>query len=269
VKRSSKRADTSGGRIRFAEVDSAPVDMPEWLTRVSEGKATTVTAVHPLAIGVDDEDDEEEEEDLESIPHPVYVPHTRAANDAHVEVAPPRKETAPPVVPSAPVRRSEIPRPPKAPDTLIDELIPRADEEAAAALAGALEEFAGARARLLSEAEGDLFALTKAIAERVVARELRSDPRVVTQLVREGLSALSAGDACTVRLGRFFSGVVDDVRRAVGDIAMDVTVVVDPTLPTYGCVVESQWGRVDESVDARLRTLLDQLDAMRVRTGGE
>lgn len=267
MKRSSKRADTSGGRIRFAEVDSSPVDVPEWLTRVSEGKATTVTSVHPLAINADEEDDEEDE--LESVPQPVYVPHTRAANDAHVEVAPPRKETAPPVVPSAPVRRSEIPRPPRAPDTLIDELIPRADEEAAAALAGALEEFAGARARLLAEAEGDLFALAKAIAERVVARELRSDPRVVTQLVREGLSALSAGDACTVRLGRFFSGVVDDVRRAVGDIAMDVTVVVDPALPIYGCVVESQWGRVDESVEARLRTLLDQLDAMRVRSGGE
>jgi vacuolar-type H+-ATPase subunit E/Vma4 len=225
--------------------------------------------MYPMAIGADDDDDEEDEdEEFESIPQPVYVPHTRAANDAHVEVAPPRKEAAPPIIPAAPVRRSEIPRPPRAPDTLIDELIPRADEEAAAALAGALEEFAGARARLLAEAEGDLFALAKAIAERVVARELRSDPRVITQLVREGLSALSAGDACTVRLGRFFSGVVDDVRRAVGDIAMDVTVVVEPTLPTYGCVVESQWGRVDESVEARLRTLLDQLDAMRVRSGG-
>ncbi len=269
MKRSSKRADTSGGRIRFAEVDSSPVDMPEWLTRVSEGKATTVTSVHPKSIDADDDEEDEEENDFEPIAQPIYVPHTRAANDAHVEVAPPRRDTVPPPMAPPPMRRSEIPRPPKAPDTLIDELIPRADEEAAAALAGALEEFAGARARLLAEAEADLFALAKAIAERVVARELRSDPRVVTQLVREGLSALSAGDACTVRLGRFFSGVVEEVRRAVADIAMDVTVVIDPTLPTYGCVVESQWGRVDESVEARLRTLLDQLDAMRVRTGGE
>src|SRR5690606_30667791 len=128
-------------------------------------------------------------------------------NDGHVPVPPPRKDTVPPVVPSAPVRRSEIPRPPKAPDTLIDELIPRADEEAAVALTAALEEFASARTCLLAAAEEDLFALAKVIAERVVARELRTDPRIVTQLVREGLSALSAGDACTVRLGRFFSGV--------------------------------------------------------------
>lgn len=266
MKRSSKRSEVFEGRLRFAEVARTAVDVPDWLTRVNEGKATTVVAVHPLSI---DQVEDAEDDEVESVPQPVYVPHTRAANDAHVPVPPPRNDTVPPVVPSAPVRRSEIPRAPKAPDTLIDELIPRADEEAAVALATALEEFAGARARLLADAEGDLFALAKAIAERVVARELRTDPRVVTQLVREGMSALSAGDACTVRLGRFFSGVADDVRRAVSDVAMGVTVIVDPALPTYGCVVESQWGRVDESVDARLRTLLDQLDAMRVRSGGE
>lgn len=291
MKRSFKRADTSGGRIRFAEVDAAPVDVPEWLTRVSEGKATTVTSMHPRSIDGQDVDEEDEEE-LESVPHPVYVPHARPANDAHYhppqppgpppqpqaqpqpqaaarrEPAPPPRQSAPPVA-AASIRRSEIPRPPKAPDTLIDELIPRADEEAVAALAGALAEFGQQRARFLADAEGDLFALVKVISERVLARELRSDPRVVLQLVREGLSALSAGDACTVRLGRFYSGVVDDVRRAASEVAMDVTVTIDPTLPTYGCVVESQWGRVDESVDARLRTLLDQLDAMRVRSGGE
>lgn len=287
MKRSYKRADTSGGRIRFAEVDASPVDLPEWLTRVSEGKATTVTSIHPKSVDEQGDVDDEEDEELESVPHPVYVPQARPANDAHyhppqpppppapppqpqVQAAPRRETAAPPVqVPAPAIRRSEIPRAPKAPDTLIDELIPRADEEAVAALAGALTEFGQQRARLLADAEGDLFALLKVIAERVLARELRSDPRVVLQLVREGLSALSSGDACTVRLGRFFSGVVDDVRRAASEVAMDVTVTIDPTLPTYGCVVESQWGRVDESVDARLRTLLDQLDAMRVRSGGE
>lgn len=290
MKRSFKRADTSGGRIRFAEVDAAPVDVPEWLTRVSEGKATTVTSMHPKSI--DGQEFEEDEEELESVPHPVYVPHARPANDAHYhppqppappppvqpqppiqpavrrEPAPPARQSAPPVQ-AASIRRSEIPRPPKTPDTLIDELIPRADEEAVTALAGALAELGEQRARFLADAEGDLFALVKVISERVLARELRTDPRIVLQLVREGLSALSAGDACTVRLGRFYSGVVDDVRRAASDVAMDVTVTIDPTLPTYGCVVESQWGRVDESVEGRLRTLLDQLDAMRVRSGGE
>ncbi len=275
MKRSSKRADTTGGRIRFAEVDRSPVDMPEWLTQVNQGKATTVISVHPQSI-TDEEDDDDDFGDV--IPPPVYVPNTPPANDSHRVVpsaretsdslreAPARRETIPPGgVQPAVIRRSEIPRPPRAPDTLIDELVPRADEEAVSAITSALEDFASARARLLFEAEDDLFNLVKLIAERVVARELRSEPKLVLGLVREGLSALSSRDSCTVRLGRFYSGVLDDVRLAVGEMAMDVSVMLDPTLPNYGCVVDSQLGRVDESVDTRLRTLLDQLDAMRVR----
>jgi Flagellar assembly protein FliH len=276
VKRSFKRADTTGGRIRFAEVDSSPVDAPEWLSQVNLGKATTVVSVHPQSIfsAHDDEDDFGD-----AIPQPVYVPNTAPANDAHREPTPPRatheahrdvppkRETIPPTgVQAAALRRSEIPRAPKALDTLVDELIPRADEEAVSAIASALEELSASRARLLIEAEDDLFTLAKLVAERVIGRELRSDPKLVRNLVREGVAALSSGDTCTVRLGRFYSGVVEDVRVAVMDMAMDVSVVVDPALANYGCVIESQWGRVDESVDGRLRTLLDQLDAMRVRT---
>lgn len=271
MKRSSKRADTTGGKIRFAEIADSPLEAPAWLAQVSQGKATTVTSVYPQAVNTSEEEEEAEDE-FEAPSQRVYVPHARPANDAEPQPAhSSRKEAPPPPAPvqPAPFRRSEIPRPPKAPDTLVDELIPRADEEAAGVLSEALSDLAAQRAQFLASAEDDIFQLVKLIAERVIAREVRSDPRVVTALVREGLAALSARDACTVRLGRFYASVIDEVRVAVAEVAMEVSVTIDPLLPLYGCVVESQWGRVDESVDARLRTLVDQLDAMRVRSGGE
>jgi flagellar biosynthesis/type III secretory pathway protein FliH len=36
-----------------------------------------------------------------------------------------------------------------------------------------------------------------------------------------------------------------------------IDVIVDDTLPAYGCVVETDVGSVDESIDSRLAALLD------------
>jgi vacuolar-type H+-ATPase subunit E/Vma4 len=279
VKRSFNRVDPTGGKIRFAEVHRSPVEMPAWLALSSQGKATTVVSVHPRAIESDEyEDDDDFGDPVPSSSSP-YVPKAVPANDARVPLSavkepsetyhevPSRRETIPPTtIQPASNRRSEIPRAPRSLDTLVDELIPRADEEAVGAITMALEEFAAARERALREAEDDLFALVKLISERVLARELRTDTSLVTNLVREGLAALSSKDACTVRLGCFYSGVIEDVKSAVSEVAMDVSVVLDPSLPNYGCVVETQLGKVDESVDVRLRTLLNQLDAMRARS---
>lgn len=280
MKRSFNRVDASGGKIRFAEVHRSPVEMPEWLALSSQGKATTVVSVYPQAIESDEYDDEDDfGEPVPSSSSPLYVPKSAPANDARVPLTsvkehsetyhevPSRRETIPPAtIQPTSNRRSEIPRAPRSLDTLVDELIPRADEEAVGAITLALEEFTATRERALREAEDELFALVKLISERVLARELRTDTSLVLNLVREGLAALSSKDACTVRLGRFYSGVIEDVKSAVSEVAMDVSVVLDPSLPNYGCVVETQLGKVDESVDARLRTLLNQLDAMRART---
>ena len=50
--------------------------------------------------------------------------------------------------------------------------------------------------------------------------------------------------------------------RVVADLAArsrNSEVKVDPTLPEYGCIVETELGWVDESVDSRLATMLHAL----------
>lgn len=269
MKPSFRRAETSIGALRFEEVNAGPVAVPGWLGEVSLGKATTVVSLYPAAIGEGDlgADNITEPESMQS--EHVYVPSPPPANDAFPNKMKPavrEPSSLPPPMP-APVRLSEIPRSPKAPDTLIEELIPRENEHVAAALAEAVSSLVSARSKVLADTEDEMVELVKLVAERVVGRELNSDPRLVVSLVHEGILALSSKDQITIRLGGFFADVAHEVEMAVAEMGVEVVVRVEPQLGRFACLVESQWGKVDESVEARLRTLLHYLDASRSRTG--
>jgi flagellar biosynthesis/type III secretory pathway protein FliH len=101
--------------------------------------------------------------------------------------------------------------------------------------------------------------LVRAIAKRVLTRELSQDPSVVQRLVHEGLLALAANDTVSIRIGSFFAEVREQIEVAAARSGIAVQVIIDPTVGIYGCRIETQWGSVDESVDARLATLLEAI----------
>jgi hypothetical protein len=150
----------------------------------------------------------------------------------------------------------------KRPDTLFDELIPRADEEAVHAIQAAVEKLVAERTDLLRESERGVVELARIIAERVIARELSLDPRIIQGLVREGLSALSASDRVRVRLGPFFQDVKSEVEASVRRTGVQVDVDIDASLGPYGCTIETEWGAVDECIEQRLKIMLERLSVL-------
>jgi hypothetical protein len=155
-----------------------------------------------------------------------------------------------------------LPPAPKRPDTLFDEVIPRADEEAVSAIREALQGLVATREALMRDTEREVVELARIVAERVIARELSIDPSVVVGLVREGLGALSAQDRVTIRLGPFFEEVREEVNEVVARLGVDAEVVIDPSVGAYGCTIHTEWGRVDESIERRLRTMLERLSIL-------
>jgi flagellar biosynthesis/type III secretory pathway protein FliH len=145
------------------------------------------------------------------------------------------------------------------PDTMIDDIVPRAEEEAICAIRAAVEAAAADRTRQLLDSESQLVELALIIARRVIAREVSLDPGIVRGLVREGLNALGERDRVVVRVGTFFADVREDIERDLRGVGMGCEVVVDPALGQCGCSVETELGRVDESIEDRLATLLDGL----------
>ncbi|HTV17909.1 MAG TPA: FliH/SctL family protein [Polyangiaceae bacterium] len=145
-------------------------------------------------------------------------------------------------------------------DTLVEDLVPRAEEEAVQAIKAAIEQFAEERARALEQAEKELVELVKVICRRVVLREVTLSSSVVEALVQEGLSALGRGDKVHVRLGPFFTDALDHISENLRHHGIDCTVSIDPAVGAHGCALETELGRVDESVETRLNVLFQSLD---------
>lgn len=153
-------------------------------------------------------------------------------------------------------------------DTMIDDIVPRAEEEAFVAIREAVARAEDTREQQFAEAESRLVDLAMLVARRVIAREISLDPGIVVGLVREGMAALGERDRLIVRVGTFFRDMREELQQKLGSAKMRCEVVVDPSLGRSGCVVETDLGRVDESVDARLQNLIDALSsAGRKRAG--
>ena len=128
-------------------------------------------------------------------------------------------------------------------------------EEMIEGFAAAIEALAETRRKVLVDSTQDLAKLAGLIAKRVIGREVSVDPKIVLGLVQEGLDVLGQYDRIQVRLGPDFEQVQPALISKLRSRGVEFEVVVDADLPPYGCIVETDLGRVDESVEARLEQL--------------
>lgn len=163
----------------------------------------------------------------------------------------------------------ELEPPPRRRDTMVDDIVPRAEEEAFVAIREAVARAEETREQQFADAESRLVELALLVARRVIAREVSLDPSVVVGLVREGMAALGERDRLVVRVGTFFRDMRDELQEKLGGAKLRCEVIVDPSLGRAGCVVETDLGRVDESVDTRLQNLIAALSAGSKRAGRE
>lgn len=164
-----------------------------------------------------------------------------------------RSPTRPPTMPPPEQFPLAEPSPLTAePARIVDPELTRAFEEA-------LEHLAVERQRVFEQTASQLAELAAVIARRVIAREISLHPQLVFDLVREGLDALGRHDRVVVRLGSGFESQRDTLAQRLLDRGSRSEVRVEPQLAEYACLVETELGQVDESVENRLATLLHAL----------
>jgi flagellar assembly protein FliH len=136
----------------------------------------------------------------------------------------------------------------------------RALEQREKQLEQSIEEVAALRKTIMAETEQQLVELAAAIARRVIGKELSLDPEILLGLAAEGLDALAQGDKVRVRVGAAFDEAsIATFRDRVKARASHVEVTHDDKLGPGGCIVETELGRVDESVELRLASVLAHL----------
>jgi hypothetical protein len=138
--------------------------------------------------------------------------------------------------------------------------VPIVDPELTHAFEEAVELLALERQRVFEQTASQLAELAAVIARRVIAREISLKPELVFGLVREGLEALGKHDRVLVRLGSGFEGQRDMLEQRLVDRGSRAEVRIEPQLPEHACLVETDLGQVDESVETRLGTLLHALN---------
>jgi flagellar assembly protein FliH len=140
----------------------------------------------------------------------------------------------------------------------------QARKEATDALLGRLEaalhDLEATRTTMLEASERQLVELAFVIARRVVAREIATDPATMLELAREGITALTERDAVTVRVGApLDEQALSTFFERTRSKAKHFQVERDESLSPGQCVVETDLGRVDESVDVRLSNLFEHI----------
>jgi len=138
-----------------------------------------------------------------------------------------------------------------------------ADEEAARLLGllrQLVDQAAADRARALAKLEEDFLKLSLILAEKIVRKAINDDPAWLKPLIEEVCQKLGTVTECVVRLSpedyRFLK--TEELRLAAGGLDR-VSFRPDPSLGPGGCIIETDGGTVDASLEKRLGKLAQHL----------
>lgn len=122
----------------------------------------------------------------------------------------------------------------------------------AQALAGGLEEFRGERDRYLAEVEREVVRLALAIAARILHREAQMDPLLLSGAVRVALGQLSQTTEVQLKVPASEHEMWSEMLRLMPNLPLRPELVIDGTLQTGQCLIETPLGSIDLGVRSQL-----------------
>jgi flagellar assembly protein FliH len=121
-----------------------------------------------------------------------------------------------------------------------------------AALRAALAEMRSAQDEYLARVEHEVVRLALAIAERILHREVQTDPLMLAGGVRAALGRLADSTAVRLRVAATQRDTWVEMLRLIPQLPMRPEVVGDETMGICDVTLETEVGRVDLSVPAQI-----------------
>jgi flagellar assembly protein FliH len=120
-------------------------------------------------------------------------------------------------------------------------------------VAQTLTDLASLRETLMQQTERQMVQLALTIARRIIYREVSLDPELIAAMAHVALKKLGTSSPATIRLNpEDYTVVAHDGERWGG---AQVHVVPDPAIARGGCLVESEFGRIDASIDRQFEEM--------------
>jgi flagellar assembly protein FliH len=124
-----------------------------------------------------------------------------------------------------------------------------------AGVAVTLEDFAGERELYYQRVEGEVVTLALAIARRVLHREAQLDPMMLTAVAHLALGKIAAGTSVRLRVNPQQVEAWQEVMNRQQGLKVKPAVVADPTVSRADCVLETEVGSTDLSMESQLEEI--------------
>jgi flagellar assembly protein FliH len=130
------------------------------------------------------------------------------------------------------------------------------------AISQAAAEIGRARDTWQKQWEEQAIRLAVAIAERIIRREIATNPQITLELLRETLQLAAGSPQLTIRLHpqdcETLGAQADSLAKRLAGLAT-VEVVPDATLTPGGCRIETAQGSIDASLETQLERITNEL----------
>lgn len=129
-------------------------------------------------------------------------------------------------------------------------------------LGGVLEEVSNFRETIFKACEKDMVELSLAIAKKVMHRELEVKKDAVLDCVRAALKSVIAGGEISIRVNPKDLDILNQYRGELaryGEGVKGVKVEGDDSIAKGGCVIETNYGEVDATMDSILADIEERL----------
>lgn len=145
---------------------------------------------------------------------------------------------------------------------VLDEKVRERMQTILPAMQSAVDQLRDLQSNWHRQCETTLVRLATRIAQRLVRREVQSVPEIPLAWIREGLE-MAAGAACvSLRLHpqdlEGLGGCVDRLKQEIGRLA-PLSVLPDETLERGGCVVQTEFGKIDMQLPTQLARIEEEL----------
>lgn len=112
------------------------------------------------------------------------------------------------------------------------------------------------------QTEHKLTSIVTEIARRVIVTELETSREAVFEIVREAIAEVTHSDTARIRINPWDARSLRDQKASIIAAAKSVRTlefVEDPDI-AGGCVIETEGGIIDATIEGKLRQLEDELD---------
>ncbi len=129
-------------------------------------------------------------------------------------------------------------------------------------LESVLEELGAQRSALIQENEEELVRISFMLASKILHREIYENPGSIVDLVKNSLDRLKHSSQLTIYVSphdfRFLEDHIENLTSYAGD-KMKLSVEPDSNIARGGCLVKSDTGEVDATIDTMLKKLQSRI----------